>query len=121
MTDPSPIETLLAYVLDNHRLREGPVPIGSRCTCGWRPYGLDELAHRRHLAARLADVLRGDALVETVAEALFAHEYGGYDPTAHPDHNRWTWHGDGHSDDHKQHFRQQARTAIDAIYGKETQ
>lgn len=60
-----PIETLLAQVLVDHRLREGPVPIGARCTCGWRPYGLDEHTHRQHLAARLTTALRSEGLVET--------------------------------------------------------
>lgn len=35
--------------------------------------------------------MTNDELVERVAEAIHASEYGRYRPEAHRDHNQWTW------------------------------
>ena len=115
----SPIETLLARALVDHRLREGPIPIGARCTCGWRPYGLDEHAHRQHLTDRLANALRGEGLVETIEQAIL---------NVAVDHPMWIDNNGAPLDYHPErearigdYTTTAAQAVIDSLYGtKET-
>jgi len=53
--------------------------------------------------------------VEVLAEALFARDHVAYSETAHPDHNRWSWRGDGHDEAYKNEWRELARAAITAM------
>ena len=41
---------------------------------------------------------RAEEMVEAAAEAMHALEYPRWSATAHPDHNRWSWRGDGVSE-----------------------
>lgn len=58
-----------------------------------------------------------EALVTKAAEALSwaSGEMTRYDEQAHPDHNRWSWRGDGHGDAVRDDFRKQARAVLDAV------
>lgn len=49
---------------------------------------------------------------EAVAEVLSwaSGEMTRYSETAHPDHNRWSWRGDGHGEARREAFRAQADT-----------
>ena len=51
--------------------------------------------------------------VEAVAEFMFDRDhYGPWSETAHPDHNRWTWRGDGHAERYKDEWRETARAVL---------
>lgn len=52
--------------------------------------------------------------VEELAELLSwtSGEMTKYDPDAHPDHNRWSWHGDGHSPAFRKQYIEQAKLMI---------
>lgn len=54
---------------------------------------------------------------EVLAEALSwtSGEMTRYSETAHPDHNRWSWRGDGHGDAIRDQFREQARHLAAAL------
>lgn len=54
-----------------------------------------------------------DELVEKVAEAIHATEYGRYRPEAHRDHNQWTWPHERETQ--RETFRVYARAAIQAM------
>jgi hypothetical protein len=51
-----------------------------------------------------------DERIEALAECLSwtTGEFTRYDPDAHPDHNRWSWQGDGHGDEARDEFRDMA-------------
>lgn len=53
--------------------------------------------------------------VEALAEDLSwtFGEMTRYSPEAHPDHNRWSWRGDGHSKFFRQQFLDQAQKLLD--------
>lgn len=59
--------------------------------------------------------------VEVLAEVIHAVENGRYNESASPDHNRWTWGGDGLHDGECEQFRKYATAALtylaDAIHG----
>ena len=114
-TEPSPIETLLAGVLDKHEVDEPRGYAFVVCSCGTE-FGNWQTA-REHQAFHLADVLRGDALVETVEQAI-------YDIAV--DHHMWIDNQGQELDYHPERearigdFIQTAtRKVIDAIHGKE--
>lgn len=52
--------------------------------------------------------------VDELAELLSwtSQEMTKYDPDAHPDHNRWSWHGDGHGPALRQEFVSQAKLML---------
>ena len=51
-----------------------------------------------------------EAAARVLAEA--EGELTTYSPDAHPDHNRWSWLGDGHDEAFKDHYRVKAQAAI---------
>jgi hypothetical protein len=55
-----------------------------------------------------------DTQVDTLAELLSwtSGEFTRYSPDAHPDHNRWSWRGDGHGGKVRDEFRAQARLLL---------
>ncbi len=57
-----------------------------------------------------------DERVERLAEILSwaGGEMTRYGPDASPDHNRWSWHGDGHGEWWWDHFRDIAATVLAA-------
>ena len=57
---------------------------------------------------------RAEEMVEAAAEAMHALEYPRWSATAHPDHNRWSWRGDGVSEAERDTYRDQARAALAA-------
>jgi hypothetical protein len=62
---------------------------------------------------RLAD----PALVEAIAERISwdGGDFTRWSPDAHPDHNRWSWRGDGHGPVMRAQYRQQARAAVAVV------
>lgn len=50
--------------------------------------------------------------VEAVAELVSTAEWGQWSADAHPDHNRWTWRGDGLSEGERDTWRATARTLL---------
>ena len=107
------LEEVLAEVARDHD--------GAFCICGDLvtdpEYHLGEkqaAAVRSWLADRLAD----GGLREAVAEALSCGPIGDmttYSETAHADHNRWSWRGDGHGDAIRTDYRDAATAALRAV------
>lgn len=76
----------------------------------------NEMTKGRHLLSEVQR-LRTALNPERLAEAL-SWLYGDmtrYDETAHPDHNRWSWRGDGHGDALRDEYREMARTLREAL------
>lgn len=117
----------LAEVLATHgdRLGAGGGIWNAKCLgCNWRDWGHGTMlhaanAHRAHVAAAVQDWLAArlasDEVQEAVAEAVSVRELGAYSPDAHPDHNRWTWRGDGHDEATRDEFRAVATAALTAV------
>lgn len=61
--------------------------------------------------------------VDRLAELLSwtSGEFTRYSQAAHPDHNRWSWHGDGHGEVMREIFREQARALMAAGVRIETE
>lgn len=59
------------------------------------------------------DVAVADVLAEWLSWT--SGEMTRYSPTAHEDHNRWSWRGDGHGDAIREQFRQQAEALAPLI------
>jgi hypothetical protein len=83
-------------------------------------WSLDD--YNAHLeAAVLAwvrDRLASAEVREAVAEALSCGVHGemtAYSETAHPDHNRWSWRGDGHGEAIRQQYWDDADEALAAV------
>lgn len=95
-----------------------------RCTCGWQiPSNMPMLpGYEAHLAdaAWAAFTQQAGEAREAVAEALANAdgEFTTYSPTAHPDHNYWSWRGDGHPDIMRQPYRDAADAAVAALLGE---
>lgn len=58
-----------------------------------------------------------DALTDAVAERLSweGGEMTRWSETAHEDHNRWSWRGDGHGAVMREEYLRMARGAVDAV------
>lgn len=67
--------------------------------------------------SKVSGAMSDDELVERVAEAIHATEYGRHNPAAVPDHNQWTWHGFSTTEPIRDVFRVYARAAILAVLG----
>lgn len=50
--------------------------------------------------------------VDAVARAISVPDWGAWSDTAHPDHNRWTWDGDGRGDGEREFLRDHARAVL---------
>ncbi len=61
----------------------------------------DETAHLRELLAEALSWLVGD--------------FQRYNPTAHPDHNRWSWRGDGHPEAMRAEYRERAAAVVGIV------
>jgi hypothetical protein len=61
--------------------------------------------------------LTDPALVEAIAERISwdGGDFTRWSPDAHPDHNRWSWRGDGHGPAMRAQYRQQARAAVAVV------
>lgn len=72
-------------------------------------------AGRREVIKRLAD----EDVRETVAESISiaTGDMTTYSDDAHPDHNRWSWRGDGHGDVIREMYRTAADAALTAVRG----
>lgn len=64
----------------------------------------------------MSDLTR-EALIEAVAERISwdGGDFTRWMPDAHPDHNRWSWRGDGHGEAMRAVYRVQAEAALDVV------
>lgn len=109
----------LEDVLAAHEIRScfpaGLAKFSILCRCGVSRHDVTLGDHRAHVADAIRAWLLSDAVIEVAAETLFANEFGEWKPDAHADHNRWTWRGDGHSDEFRDGYRRVTREAITAV------
>ena len=131
MTTAATLEEVLAAVsVEHQRIPMFDGGLGQRCvgcdSLRGESDGPNSPRHAEHVAveqaaavrAWLADRLADGGLREAVAEALSCGPIGDmttYSETAHADHNRWSWRGDGHGDAIRTDYRDAATAALRAV------
>jgi hypothetical protein len=88
-------------------------PLAAFAAAWTKPTRPGRARHRGAGLTRLTD----PALVEAIAERISwdGGDFTRWSPDAHPDHNRWSWRGDGHGPAMRAQYRQQARAAVAVV------
>lgn len=99
--------------------RQHDSAIGAFCICGAMVTDPEpHLAAEQEVAVLAWLAERLDGAREAVAETLSCGEHGemtAYSETASPDHNRWSWRGDGHGSAIREPYLRDADAVLDAV------